>query len=295
ANTEVVRELALTCQNCANNPHKYRCPRCNYKTCSLTCCLEHKQKFGCSGVRDAVVLCSRQEYGAFAFQQDYKLLEEIDRNNEFREKHLAKLSVKNKSEIRRRKDLMKFASENGIALRLASPLLSRSSTNRSRVVTDDKKRKISWSVEFSFLPINRSQYTTCNDNLARLKPLRLVVHDCDESARLVTIWNEKILQLESSEQDALVTYAPPGTPPFGLVTSWLYAKVKGQNMAKHFFYVQVEHFEAGNLNTDGKLGVIRKFVPVEVFLTNKLSHILITPRLIVHEMPTLWVSRKPLG
>ncbi|VDP90915.1 unnamed protein product [Echinostoma caproni] len=74
-------EVSLTCQVCCNNPHKYTCPRCEMHTCSLACCLEHKQKFSCTGVREPVVYYRRNEYGTFAFQQDYHLLEEIDRKN----------------------------------------------------------------------------------------------------------------------------------------------------------------------------------------------------------------------
>ncbi|KAF8563079.1 hypothetical protein P879_09925 [Paragonimus westermani] len=289
-------EVALSCEICANNPHKYRCPRCDMKTCSMSCCLEHKIKFECSGVRDAVVYCRRQEYGPIHFQQDYRLLEEIDRRNVFREKQLAQLSRKNKSKIRLRTKLLKVAVANGISFRLAaSPILSRALINRShlQVSTEGDSHSIVWSVEFNLLSVHQilTQYRK-GMNLARMKPLRLVLHECDETDRLMSIWNDRLLQMTPDEQDSSVTYAPPGSPPFGLVASWLYSRVKDKpDSSRYFFYVQAEHFEADGPTT----GVTRQFAPVEVFPSNRLSDILITPRLIVHEMPTIWVSRVELN
>ncbi|KAF7246089.1 hypothetical protein EG68_10070 [Paragonimus skrjabini miyazakii] len=289
-------EVALSCEICANNPHKYRCPRCDMKTCSMSCCLEHKVKFECSGVRDAVVYCRRQEYGPIHFQQDYRLLEEIDRRNVLREKQLAQLSRKNKSKIRLRAKLLKVAVANGISFRLAaSPILSRALINRShlQVSMEGEPNSIVWSVEFNLLSPRQTltQYRK-GMNLARMKPLRLVLHECDEHDRLMSIWNDRLLRMTPDEQDSLVTYTPPGSPPFGLVASWLYCRVKEKSEnSRYFFYVQAEHFEAG----DSTAGVTRQFIPVEVFPSNRLSHILITPRLIVHEMPTIWVSRVELN
>ena len=41
-----------TCQICCHTTAKYRCPRCEIKTCSLPCVKQHKVTSGCTGERD---------------------------------------------------------------------------------------------------------------------------------------------------------------------------------------------------------------------------------------------------
>ena len=36
------------CDVCSEGPRKYCCPRCGIKTCSLQCCVQHKQATGCT-------------------------------------------------------------------------------------------------------------------------------------------------------------------------------------------------------------------------------------------------------
>ncbi|PAV79815.1 hypothetical protein WR25_06628 isoform B [Diploscapter pachys] len=39
------------CAMCQKEAHKYRCPKCNMRTCCVTCSKEHKDKYNCDGVR----------------------------------------------------------------------------------------------------------------------------------------------------------------------------------------------------------------------------------------------------
>eukprot|EP00923_Selenidium_pygospionis_P052956 GHVN01091729.1.p1 GENE.GHVN01091729.1~~GHVN01091729.1.p1 ORF type:complete len:888 (+),score=267.45 GHVN01091729.1:3-2666(+) len=41
------------CDMCEVSASKYQCPACEYRTCSKLCCIEHKQKTGCTGRRRA--------------------------------------------------------------------------------------------------------------------------------------------------------------------------------------------------------------------------------------------------
>lgn len=36
--------VASPCEICSENPHKYKCPACQIKTCSIKCINEHKEK-----------------------------------------------------------------------------------------------------------------------------------------------------------------------------------------------------------------------------------------------------------
>ncbi|CAG9538187.1 unnamed protein product [Cercopithifilaria johnstoni] len=40
------------CDLCRKDSWKYRCPRCSFRSCSLSCSKEHKTKYDCSGERD---------------------------------------------------------------------------------------------------------------------------------------------------------------------------------------------------------------------------------------------------
>lgn len=49
---EVKRKAALVlCAVCKKAPFKYRCPKCEAKTCSLDCVNQHKTQANCDGVR----------------------------------------------------------------------------------------------------------------------------------------------------------------------------------------------------------------------------------------------------
>lgn len=62
------------CAMCPNEP-KYTCPRCSLRTCSLTCSKAHKEKKGCSGVRDPAAFVPLAKYTQGTWDGDYALLE----------------------------------------------------------------------------------------------------------------------------------------------------------------------------------------------------------------------------
>ena len=46
------KKMPLKCEMCCETSAKYRCPRCNTRTCSLSCVKSHKTKQSCTGVKD---------------------------------------------------------------------------------------------------------------------------------------------------------------------------------------------------------------------------------------------------
>ena len=50
------------CEVCSEAPHKYTCPGCERKTCSLPCIKKHKEQSGCNGKRDRLKFVSLQEF-----------------------------------------------------------------------------------------------------------------------------------------------------------------------------------------------------------------------------------------
>ncbi|OTF69483.1 box C/D snoRNA protein 1-like protein [Euroglyphus maynei] len=50
--TKQERKTRKNCSICEINVHKYVCPRCGVKTCSMKCSKKHKESTGCSAIRD---------------------------------------------------------------------------------------------------------------------------------------------------------------------------------------------------------------------------------------------------
>ncbi|PNH04040.1 Box C/D snoRNA protein 1 [Tetrabaena socialis] len=83
------------CEQCGAAPARYRCPRCQLRTCSLACVRAHKEGpgggegagggggegggGGCSGQRDRAAFLPMKEFDDRALLSDYRLLEEVAR------------------------------------------------------------------------------------------------------------------------------------------------------------------------------------------------------------------------
>ncbi len=70
------------CQLCTSSPAKYRCPRCDARTCSLGCVVRHKEETGCSGLRDRTKFVSKGAFSDLDLLSDYRMLEEVNRSVE---------------------------------------------------------------------------------------------------------------------------------------------------------------------------------------------------------------------
>jgi hypothetical protein len=79
ATSEPIVLDVLKCEVCQVNNHKYKCPRCEIKTCCLYCCKKHKEMSGCSGQRDVTKFLNKQEFDEQALISDYRFLEEQSR------------------------------------------------------------------------------------------------------------------------------------------------------------------------------------------------------------------------
>ena len=64
---------------CENEEGKYKCPRCEVVTCSLTCVNQHKVgpggSVGCDGVRNKTKYIPLNQFTELDVISDYKLLE----------------------------------------------------------------------------------------------------------------------------------------------------------------------------------------------------------------------------
>ena len=68
----------MACSLCPN-PSKYKCPKCEARTCSLACVTAHKAATACDGRRDRTKFVAMGEMGDMEVVSDYRLLEEVSR------------------------------------------------------------------------------------------------------------------------------------------------------------------------------------------------------------------------
>jgi hypothetical protein len=79
--------LTSLCGICHTREPKYKCPRCNAKTCSLACVSKHKKWSSCSGERDPTVFVPPSKLRTDAgIDHDYNFLTKIERKVEQAEK-----------------------------------------------------------------------------------------------------------------------------------------------------------------------------------------------------------------
>lgn len=81
--------LTNLCSICHISAPKYKCPRCDIRTCSLPCIKRHKVRSDCSGVRDATAFVSRKRLAtASGVDHDYNFISAIERARERSEREL---------------------------------------------------------------------------------------------------------------------------------------------------------------------------------------------------------------
>jgi hypothetical protein len=64
----------LVCDLCGCDG-KYKCPRCDTRSCSMQCVQQHKQISGCDGVRKKIKYIPVNKFTELDLVQDFKILE----------------------------------------------------------------------------------------------------------------------------------------------------------------------------------------------------------------------------
>ncbi|XP_015177300.1 PREDICTED: box C/D snoRNA protein 1 [Polistes dominula] len=73
-------EKLENCEVCNANKAKYTCPKCEVRTCCLTCVNIHKKELECDGIRDRMKFKTLDKFTDLDLLNDYRLLEEIGRS-----------------------------------------------------------------------------------------------------------------------------------------------------------------------------------------------------------------------
>lgn len=152
-----------TCEACNSNPAKYTCPRCEVKTCSLSCLNLHKRELKCDGIRDKTKYIPLVKMTKMDLMNDYYFLEECTKFVEDRKRD------KNKGYTRYNKNLpshlfrfRQAAYDRQTTLRFLLQNFTKRQKNTSQL--DFKTSTIFWRVEWCF-PIGNEALMFVDDRI----------------------------------------------------------------------------------------------------------------------------------
>ena len=135
-----------SCCVCGATAPRYRCPRCEQRTCSVGCVRAHKTESGCDGKRDRTAYISIASFSDRQFSSDFYFLEEVAATvrGSRRDPRTAASGRPRKSEKR----LAKQARRSGVSLRRMPLGMQRRKLNRT--VWDSGRKRLLWTVELIF-------------------------------------------------------------------------------------------------------------------------------------------------
>ncbi|XP_071820897.1 box C/D snoRNA protein 1-like isoform X2 [Apostichopus japonicus] len=119
------------CSTCAKNDALYTCPACHINSCSLLCVNQHKEKSGCSGVRDKTAFVPIQQFNETNLLSDYRFLEEVDRKSQAAQRARNQDAFQRSMGIRRHVQVM--ATRGGLDYEFLPPGFTNSKRNRTKV------------------------------------------------------------------------------------------------------------------------------------------------------------------
>ncbi|KAB1224888.1 Box C/D snoRNA protein 1 [Morella rubra] len=137
------------CEECKANPSKYKCPGCSARSCSLPCVKAHKERIGCTGKRNQTQFVPLCQFDNNLLLSDYNLLEEVKRVAESAQRTRTKLCGYAQFKLPfHLRSLRNAAASRRTKLLLLPSGMSKREKNRTRY--DQRKKSISWTIEWRF-------------------------------------------------------------------------------------------------------------------------------------------------
>ncbi len=93
------KKTNINCLICKLHESKYKCPRCQIRTCCLNCVREHKKIFKCSGVRDKFSKKALKDFSENDFVRDMNFINNTINETNRIEKNLYNSTEENQTEI----------------------------------------------------------------------------------------------------------------------------------------------------------------------------------------------------
>ncbi|KAF5736405.1 hypothetical protein HS088_TW14G00547 [Tripterygium wilfordii] len=146
---ERIQKFVRKCEECKENPSKYTCPGCSFRSCGLPCVKAHKQRTGCSGNRNQTQFVPLSEFDDNLIRSDYNLLEEVKRVAESAQRTRIKLRAYPHYNLPYYlRSLRSAAASRRTKLLLLPGGMSKREKNQSRY--EQRKKFISWTIEWRF-------------------------------------------------------------------------------------------------------------------------------------------------
>ncbi|XP_011506184.1 PREDICTED: box C/D snoRNA protein 1 [Ceratosolen solmsi marchali] len=161
------------CEVCAKNIAKYTCPKCEVRTCGLSCINIHKKELDCSGVRDETKFIPLNSFTDLDLLSDYRLLENIGRSVENFKRNPAKKFTRYKNCAIFLEKLKHAAHNKGIDLEFMPQNFSRHKKNTTYL--NWKTNEFFWRVEFIFPQADNTKWSL--DKVLDNKRLSVVLEE----------------------------------------------------------------------------------------------------------------------
>lgn len=185
------------CEVCNSISAKYTCPRCEVKTCCLSCLQIHKKELNCSGIRDRTKYIPLKKMTKLDFMSDYNFLEECTRYVEARRtdkrkmyshysKNLPPHLFKLRNAVKARNTNLKFMLEH----------FTRRKSNKTYF--DTKQNIVFWRIEWIF------------PNAENLRIIDVKVNENEELSKLVNRFIDPESQEEFVGKSSLEYYQSRG-------------------------------------------------------------------------------------
>ncbi|XP_059483205.1 box C/D snoRNA protein 1 [Neocloeon triangulifer] len=137
------------CEICNSLPAKYTCPGCEINSCSVACVKEHKNSYGCDGLRSKTAYKPLSKMNDMDLKSDYGLLEEIASSADAYSRDPAKRKGNRPGDIPKLLHYLREAAhKRDMKLWFMPSHFTRRKINRS--YHNFKIRQIEWTVQFIF-------------------------------------------------------------------------------------------------------------------------------------------------
>lgn len=138
------------CGVCSSASSKYRCPGCEFITCSLACTKEHRAQSGCKGTRDRTAFVPISRFNEQHLLSDINLLNDFARATESSKKTVC---IDEEERLSKRFKLLQGkARQFGLKLHFLPSVMSKHRQNTTRF--DQRTQRLLWHAEvhFALLP-----------------------------------------------------------------------------------------------------------------------------------------------
>ncbi|XP_002070881.3 box C/D snoRNA protein 1 [Drosophila willistoni] len=203
------------CEVCAAKEARYACPKCEVKTCCLTCVQIHKRELKCDGKRDRTKYVPLNEMTAREFMSDYCFLEECTRYADNRKSDPSKRFTQHQRILPVPQHRMRLAAhKRRTRLQFLLPNFSRHKENTTYL--DWKLGRLYWRIEWLFVdPHVLGESPTV---------VRLIDERCDEELPLAALLKEYIDGHHDIPREQRKLLQNHQTAGLGQITTWLRAE-----------------------------------------------------------------------